>query len=175
MRLWVQFSLFVKKILSLSTRFSIRLVADGWERRKNQCFHSPLMVWHLWWKRNPTRIFIFTTPAKPWRGEWKYYHSWLMGNLFFSICGFAAHREKSNPYFSSDEDYLNPSCSRWHNWCYSIIIFVWYVISILFKVSWRVVPSFFWQWNQNHFRSMTEWMIDTAFTMATNTLWKLIP
>ena len=39
--------------------------------------------------------------------EWKYYHSWLMGNLFFSICGFAAHGEKSNPYFSSDEDYLN--------------------------------------------------------------------
>ena len=29
-----------------------------------------------------------------------------MGNLFFSIRGFAAHREKSNPYFSSDEDYL---------------------------------------------------------------------
>ena len=31
-----------------------------------------------------------------------------MGNLFFSIRGFAAHREKSNPYFSSDEDFLNP-------------------------------------------------------------------
>jgi hypothetical protein len=29
-----------------------------------------------------------------------------MGNSFFSICGFAAHREKSNPYFSSDEDFL---------------------------------------------------------------------
>ena len=29
-----------------------------------------------------------------------------MGNLFFSIRGFAAHREKSNPYFSSDEDFL---------------------------------------------------------------------
>ena len=31
-----------------------------------------------------------------------------MGNLFFSIRGFAAHREKSNPYFSSDEDFLSP-------------------------------------------------------------------
>lgn len=55
----------------------------------------------------PLVIFIFTTPAKPWRGEWKYYHSWLMGNLFFSIRGLAAHWEKSNPYFSSYEDYLS--------------------------------------------------------------------
>ena len=29
-----------------------------------------------------------------------------MGNLFFSIRGFAAHREKSNSYSSSDEDFL---------------------------------------------------------------------
>ena len=64
--------------------------------------------------------------------------------------------------------FSNPSCSWWHNCCYSIIICVWYFISILFKVSWRVVPSYFWQWKQNHFRSMTEWMIDVAFTMATN-------
>jgi hypothetical protein len=28
--------------------------------------------------------------------------------LFFSIRGFAAHREKFNPYFSSDEDFLIP-------------------------------------------------------------------
>ena len=48
-------------------------------------------------------FFIFTTPAKPWRGEWEYYLSWLMGILFPSI---ASHGEKSNPYFSSDEDYL---------------------------------------------------------------------
>ena len=65
-------------------------------------------------QKNPTtlglatggRIFIFTMPAKPSRGEWKYYDSWLIGNLFFSIRGFAAHREKSNRYFSSDEDFL---------------------------------------------------------------------
>ena len=34
--------------------------------------------------------FAFTTPAKP-----------LVGNLFFPICGFATHREKSRPQFSS--------------------------------------------------------------------------
>ena len=34
--------------------------------------------------------FVFTTPAKP-----------LVGNLFFPIRGFATHREKSRPQFSS--------------------------------------------------------------------------
>jgi hypothetical protein len=29
-----------------------------------------------------------------------------MGNFFFSIRGFAAYGEKSNPYFFSDEDYF---------------------------------------------------------------------
>jgi hypothetical protein len=32
--------------------------------------------------------------------------SWRIS--FFSIRGFATHRQKSNLYFSSDEDYLNP-------------------------------------------------------------------
>ena len=45
------------------------------------------------------------------------------GDFIFSILGFAAHREKPKPYFSSDEDFLIPkqfpdgilnSGSLWH-------------------------------------------------------------
>ena len=64
-----------------------------------------------------------------------------MGNLFFSIYGFAAHEEKSNPYFSSDEDFLRVAernylrllhtlkttqCALWHFWIVDTKFPVWH-------------------------------------------------